>query len=88
MLQAQIKIDQGVADPGLQSAGFSLMSDAASWLLGDAPFVYTPLSATWIQTTIAFLTQARPVRGSNTTPPLVLHDAAGENDHGGRAELC
>jgi hypothetical protein len=41
-LQAQIKIDQGAADPGLQSAGFGLMSDATNWLLGDAPFVYAP----------------------------------------------
>ena len=43
-LQAQIKIDQGVADPGLQSAGFGLISDAVNWLLGDSPFVYTPLT--------------------------------------------
>ena len=42
VLQAQIKIDHGAADPGLQSAGFGLMSDAINWLLGDAPFVYSP----------------------------------------------
>jgi hypothetical protein len=45
-LQAQIKIDQGAADPGQQSAGFGLISDAANWLLGDAPFVYSPVSGT------------------------------------------
>jgi hypothetical protein len=43
-LQAQIKIDQGAADPGQLSAGFGLISDAVDWLLGDAPFVYSPVS--------------------------------------------
>ena len=43
-LQAQIKIDHGMADPGLQSAGFDLTSDATNWLLDDAPFVYSPVS--------------------------------------------
>ena len=41
-LEAQLKIDQGAVDPGALSSMGSLISDATDWLLGKAPFVYSP----------------------------------------------
>ena len=43
-LLAQQNIDSGRADPGLQSAGHDLITDAVDWLLGLAPFTYSPFS--------------------------------------------
>ena len=85
-LQAQIKIDQGAADPGLQSAGFGLISDAVNWLLGDAPFVYSPaggnvdtnhngvLDAGATNSGVEYNTATQ----SFTTPPVKTTMAAGQ----------
>jgi hypothetical protein len=87
-LQAQIKIDHGMADPGLQSAGFDLISDATNWLLDDAPFVYSPVSgivdtnhngvldAGATNTGVEYNTATQ----SFTTPPVKTTMAAGQND--------
>ena len=85
-LQAQIKIDQGAADPGLQSAGFGLMSDAVNWLLGDAPFVYAPVGGNVDANRNGLLDAGATNAGfeyntatqSFTTPPLKTTMAAGQ----------
>ena len=85
-LQAQIKIDQGTADPGLQSAGFGLMSDAVNWLLGDAPFVYAPVGGNVDANHNGLLDAGATNAGfeyntatqSFTTPPLKTTMAAGQ----------
>jgi hypothetical protein len=86
-LQAQIKIDQGAADPGLQSAGFGLMSDAINWLLGVTPFVYSPVSGNVdanqngvldAGATNAF--EYNTATQSFTTPPVKPTMAAGQQD--------
>ena len=86
-LQAQIKIDQGVADPGLESAGFGLISDAVNWLLGDAPFVYTPFGGNVDANHNGVLDTGATSAGfeynaateSFTTPPVKATMAAGQN---------
>jgi len=85
VLQTQIKIDHGAADPGLQSAGFGLVSDAVNWLLGDAPFVYSPAGGN-VDTNHNGLLDAGATNAgfeyntatqSFTTPPLKKTMAAG-----------